>query len=102
DGTPTSLVAVGHAAGVAQAAGAKLALVTAYDPDEKPSGPTVEGSHQLLFGRERAEAAMRASLQELESSERVRQFEQRIVASLPAQALLERAGQNPKHLIVVG
>ena len=102
DGTPTSLVAVGHAAGVAHAAEAKLVLVTAYDPNENPSGPTVEGSHQLLYGRERAEAAMQASLKELTSGDRVRQFEQRIVASPPAQALLERAGENPKNLIVVG
>src|SRR6476661_4015109 len=102
DGTPTSLVAVGHAAGVAHAAEAKLVLVTAYDPNENPSGPTVEGSHQTLYGRERAEAAMEASLKELTSGERVRQFEQRIVASPPAQALLERAGENPKNLIVVG
>jgi len=102
DGTPTSLVAVGHAAGVAHAAEAKLVLVTAYDPDENPSGPTVEGSRQLLYGRERAEAAMQASLKELTSGDRVRQFEQRIVASPPAQALLERAGENPKNLIVVG
>jgi maltose/moltooligosaccharide transporter len=102
DGTPTSLVAVGHAAGVAHAAEAKLVLVTAYDPNENPSGPTVEGSRQLLYGRERAEAAMQASLKELTSGDRVRQFEQRIVASPPAQALLERAGENPKNLIVVG
>ena len=53
DGTPTSLVAVGHAAGVAHAAEAKLVLVTAYDPDEDPSGASVEGSRQLLYGRER-------------------------------------------------
>jgi len=102
DGTPTSLVAVGHAAGVAHAAEAKLVLVTAYDPDENPSGPMVEGSRQLLYGRERAEAAMQASLKELTSAERVRQFEQRIVAGPPAHALLERAGENPKNLIVVG
>jgi len=102
DGTPTSLVAVGHAAGVAHAAEAKLVLVTAYDPDESPSGPTVEGSRQLLYGRERAEAAMQASLKELTSAERVRQFEQRIVAASPAQALLETAGENTKNLIVVG
>jgi maltose/moltooligosaccharide transporter len=37
DGTPTSLVAVGHAAGVAQAAEAKLVVVTAYDPHESPA-----------------------------------------------------------------
>ena len=102
DGTPTSLVAVGHAAGVAQAAQAKLVLVTAYDPDEGPSGSTVEGSHQLLYGKERAEAAMQASLQELTSGERVRQLEQRVVASPPAQALLDTAGENSKNLIVVG
>ena len=55
------------------------------------------GPRQLLYGRERAEAAMEASVRELTSGKRVRQFEQRIVAAPPARALLERAGENPKE-----
>jgi len=102
DGTPTSLVAVGHAAGIAQAAEAKLVIVTAYDPNERPGTKVEEGAHQTLYGKEKAEAAMVASVKELTRGERMRQFEQRVVAAEPARALLEQAGSNPKNLIVVG
>jgi maltose/moltooligosaccharide transporter len=102
DGTPTSLVAVGHAAGVAHAAEARLVVVTAYDPNEQPAGAMEDGSHQLLYGERKAEAAMEASVRELTVGKRVRPFEQRIVAARPAQALLDAAGDNPKNLIVVG
>lgn len=81
DGTPTSLVAVGYAAGVA------------HEPRK--------GIHQTVYGREKAEAAMVASVKELER-DRTWKFEQRVVAAEPAKALLEVAGDNPKNLIVVG
>ena len=102
DGTPTSLVAVGHAAGVAHAADARLVVVTAFDPDEQPTAAAEDGAHQLLYGEGKAEAAMEASVRELTVGKRVRPFEQRIVAARPAQALLDAAGDNPKNLIVVG
>jgi maltose/moltooligosaccharide transporter len=102
DGTPTSLVAVGHAAGVAHAADARLVVVTAYDPHEQPADQADEGGRQLLYGERRAEAAMEASVRELTVGKRVRPFEQRIVAAPPARALLQAAGDNPKNLIVVG
>ena len=72
DGTPTSLVAVGHAAGVAHAADAHLVVVTAYDPNEKPTGLVEEGGRELLYGEEKAEAAMEASVRELTVGKRVR------------------------------
>jgi maltose/moltooligosaccharide transporter len=100
DGTPTSLVAVGHAAGVAQAAEARLIVVTAYDPHEAPGRPSTEG-HQTLYGHEDAQAAMAASMREL-TKDKIRKYEQRVVAATPAEALLQTAGSNPKNLIVVG
>ena len=103
DGTPTSLVAVGHAAGVAHAAQANLIIVSAYDPlqPSPTSSTTDEHSHRPLYGKDAAEAAMRASVKEL-SSGRIRRFEERIVAAPPANALLVTAGSNAKNLIVVG
>jgi len=102
DGTPTSLVAVGHAAGVAHAADARLVVVTAYDPSEKPTGQVEVGGRELLYGEAKAEAAMEASVRELTVGKRLRPFERRIVAAPPARALLDAAGDNPKNLIVVG
>ena len=82
DGTPDSLVAVGHAAGVAHAAQARLVVVTAYDPNEKPSRLGGGGwPPSSSTGRRRAEAAMEASVRELTVGKRVRPFEQRIVAA---------------------
>ena len=95
-------MAVGHAAGVAHAADARLVVVTAYDPSEKPTGLVEEGGRELLYGEAKAEAAMEASVRELTVGKRVRPFEQRIIAAPPARALLEAAGDNPKNLIVVG
>src|SRR4029078_13627612 len=54
DGTPTSLVAVGHAAGVAHAADARLVVVTAYDPNAKPTEQVDDAGHQLLYGEAKA------------------------------------------------
>ena len=55
DGTPTSLYAVDRAAEVAQAAQARLVVVTAYrdgDPGTAPS--PAEGAHRDLYGAEAA------------------------------------------------
>ena len=101
DGTPTSLVAVGQAAGVAHAAEAHLVVVTAYD-----EGPKMEGAtgRQLVHGREAAEAALRASVDVVTEAgdHHIKSFDEKAVAGRPAQALLETAGDNPKNLIVVG
>ena len=101
DGTPTSLVAVGHAAGVASAAEAKLIVVTAYDPNAAAPNAAPVAGHQVVYGEEAAQLAMETSLREL-SHDKIKQFEQRVVAAAPAQALLETAGDNPRNLIVVG
>jgi maltose/moltooligosaccharide transporter len=101
DGTPTSLVAVGQAAGVAHAAEAHLVVVTAYD-----EGPKMEGAmgRQLVHGREAADAALRASVDVVTEAgdHHIKSFDEKAVAGRPAQALLETAGDNPKNLIVVG
>jgi maltose/moltooligosaccharide transporter len=86
DGTPTSLVAVGQAAGVAHAAEAHLIVVTAYDEEPKMEGTT---GRQLVHGREAGD-------------HHIKSFDEKAVAGRPAQALLETAGDNPKNLIVVG
>ncbi len=63
DGTPTSLYAVDPAAEVAQAAQARLVVVTAYrdgDPSTDPS--SVNGSHRDLYGAEAARKALEKSV----------------------------------------
>lgn len=101
DGTPTSLVAVGQAAGVAHAAEAHLVVVTAYDEEPKMEGTT---GRQLVHGREAADAALRASVDVVTEAgdHHIKSFDEKAVAGRPAQALLETAGDNPKNLIVVG
>jgi maltose/moltooligosaccharide transporter len=102
DGTPTSLYSVDRAAEVAQAAQARLVVVTAYreeDPNAAP-GP-VEGAHRDLFGVEAARQALAQSVSGL-TQERVRFVDQRLVPGDPAQALLDTVGSNPANLIVVG
>ena len=102
DGTPTSLYAVDRAAEVAQAAQAKLVVVTAYregDPSAAPS--PAEGVHRDLYGLEAARRALEKSVTGL-TKERARYIEQRLVAGDPAQALLDTVGANPANLIVVG
>ena len=102
DGTPASLVTVGHAAGVATAADADLLLVSAYDPGSRPEPTTASAlEHQALYGEEAAKEAIRLSIRQLKK-ERARTIEHRIVAGDPAQALLEAAGADPTNLIVVG
>src|SRR4051812_17244641 len=66
DGTPTSLYTVDRAAEVAQAAQAKLVVVTAYR-DTDPSAATghAEGAHRDLYGAEAARKALQQSVTEL-------------------------------------
>ena len=101
DGTPTSLYAVDRAAEVAQAAQARLIVVTAYT-DEDPAmagprrgdapGPVREGRSPQSTGQvgDRADpgegALHRAATRRGD----------------PAQALLDTVGANPASLIVVG
>jgi maltose/moltooligosaccharide transporter len=102
DGTPPSLYAVDRAAEVAQAAQAKLVVVTAYaegDPSAAPSPAT--GLHRDLYGADAARTALEGSLTGL-TRQRARYIDQRLVAGDPAQALLDVVGPNPANLIVVG
>src|SRR5690349_15704407 len=102
DGTPTSLYAVDRAAEVAQAAQARLVVVTAYrDGDPGAAAGPVAGAHRDLQGAEVAREALEKSVTGL-TRERARYIEQRLVAGDPAQALLDTVGANPANLIVVG
>jgi maltose/moltooligosaccharide transporter len=101
DGTPTSLYAVDRAAEVAQAAQARLVVVTAYREGEASTGSTSAGMHRDLYGVEAARAALEKSVTGL-TRERARYIDQRLVAGDPAQALLDTVGANPASLIVVG
>jgi len=103
DGTPTSLYAVDRAAEVAQAAQARLVVVTAYR--EGDAGATAAVStgpaHRDVYGVDAARRALDQSLTGL-TRERARYIEQRLVAGDPAKALLDTVGANPANLIVVG
>jgi maltose/moltooligosaccharide transporter len=101
DGTPTSLYAVDRAAEVAQAAQARLVVVTAYNEDTSRAGSTREGMHRNLYGLETARKALDQSVSAL-TRERARYIDQRLVAGDPGQALLDTIGANPANLIVVG
>jgi maltose/moltooligosaccharide transporter len=102
DGTPTSLYAVDRAAEVAQAAQARLVVVTAYRDDDTGTAPAaVEGEHRHLYGAGAARRALEKSVSGL-TKERVRYIDQRLVRGDPAQALLDAVGSNPANLIVVG
>ncbi|MFI5890130.1 MFS transporter [Actinoplanes sp. NPDC051513] len=105
DGTATSLYAVDRAAEVAQAAQAKLVVVTAYRADSGKSEPAntepPAGSHRDIFGVDTAREALEKSVTGL-TRERARYIEQRLVEGDPAQALLDTVGANPANLIVVG
>jgi maltose/moltooligosaccharide transporter len=102
DGTPTSLYAVDRAAEVAQAAQARLVVVTAYRDDDAGTAPSpVQGMHRDIYGAETAREALAKSVSGL-TRERARYIEQRLVRGDPAQALLETVGSNPANLIVVG
>jgi maltose/moltooligosaccharide transporter len=102
DGTPSSLYSVDRAAEVAQAAQARLVVVTAYrdaDPDTAPS--PIEGMHREIYGADAARQALEKSVTAL-TRERARYIDQRLVPGDPAQALLDTVGRNPANLIVVG
>ncbi|OJF13394.1 MFS transporter [Couchioplanes caeruleus] len=102
DGTPTSLYAVDRAAEVAQAAQAKLVVVTAYREDDAASAAAPgEGARRDIYGVDAAREALDKSVTGL-TRERARFIEQRLVAGDPAQALLDTVGANPANLIVVG
>ncbi len=103
DGTPTSLYAVDRAAEVAQAAQARLVVVTAYrdGPPGSASNLVEEGKHRDIFGADAARDALAKSVTGL-TRERARYIDQRLVAGDPAQALLDAVGANPANLIVVG
>jgi maltose/moltooligosaccharide transporter len=102
DGAPTSLYAVDRAAEVAQAAQARLVIVTAYRDDDPQSAPRhAEGLHRDLYGVDAGRRALDASVTGL-TRERARYIEQRLVAGDPAQAILDTVGANPANLIVVG
>ena len=102
DGTPTSLYAVDRAAEVAQAAQARLIVVTAYtDADPGTAATPSAGEHRHLYGKETAVRALDKSVTGL-TRERARYIEQRLVPGDPAQALLDTVGANPASVIVVG
>jgi maltose/moltooligosaccharide transporter len=106
DGTPTSLYAVDRAAEVAQAAQARLVVVTAYRDDgpgaaSRPAPSLAAGAHRDIHGADAAREALAKSVTGL-TKERARYIEQLIVAGDPAQALLDTVGSNPANLIVVG
>ena len=104
DGTPTSLYAVDRAAEVAQAAQARLVVVTAYrdDQDAPAAAPDPAArTHRELYGVEAARAALAKSVTGL-TRERARYIDQRLVPGDAAQALLDTVGANPANLIVVG
>ncbi|MDT7579970.1 MAG: maltose/moltooligosaccharide transporter [Pseudonocardiales bacterium] len=102
DGTATSLYAVDRAAEVAQAAQARLVVVTAYrDADPGTAPAATAGQHRDIYGVDAARAAMGKSVTEL-TRERARYIDQQLVPGDPAQALLDTIGSNPANLIVVG
>ncbi|MEU4560577.1 MFS transporter [Actinoplanes sp. NPDC023936] len=99
DGTPTSLYAVDRAAEVAQAAQARLVVVTAYRSGAATE--PAEGAHRDLNGIAAARDALQKSVTGL-TRERARYIDQRLVEGDPAQALLDAVGADPANLIVVG
>ena len=101
DGTPTSLYAVDRAAEVAEAAQAKLIVISAYREGDATAAAPTEGEHRDIYGIDAAREALRKSVAGL-TKERVRYVEQRLVAGDPGQALLDTVGSNPSSVIVVG
>ena len=102
DGTPPSLYAVDRAAEVAQAAKAKLVVVTAYTEGDRSTAPNPStGLHRDLHDAGAARMALEKSITGL-TRERARYIDQRLVVGDPAQALLDIVGPNPANLIVVG
>jgi len=98
DGSPASLVTVGHAAGVAAAADADLFVVSAYRPQPGQAPPTVvSGGRQELYGEEAVREAILRSVKELKK-ERARNIDHRIVEGNPAHAPRDRGiGPQKPH-----
>jgi maltose/moltooligosaccharide transporter len=93
---------VDRAAEVAQAAQARLVVVTAYRDGDGSAGANVApGMHRDIYGSDTARRALEKSVGGL-TKERVRYVEQRLVRGDPAQALLQTVGNDPASLIVVG
>jgi maltose/moltooligosaccharide transporter len=102
DGTATSMYAVDRAAEVAEAAQARLVVVTAYSEDDPGAAASAgERSHRDLYGADAGLRALNKSVTPL-LKERARYIEQRLVRGDPARALLDTVGSNPANLIVVG
>jgi maltose/moltooligosaccharide transporter len=102
DGSPASLYSVDRAAEVAEAAQARLVVVTAYRDADPGSAPSpVAGVHRDIYGVEAARKALENSVTGL-TRERARFIDQRLVAGDAAKALLDTVGANPANLIVVG
>jgi maltose/moltooligosaccharide transporter len=102
DGTPTSLYAVDRAAEVAEAAQARLVVVTAYRDDDPATASSGDArAHHDLHGADTARKALDRSVAGL-TRDRVRYIDQRLVRGDAAQALLDTVGANPANLIVVG
>src|SRR3954462_13509230 len=76
DGSPTSLYAVDRAAEVAEAAQARLVVVTAYRDGQEAAAEA--GGHRELYGMQAASKAMNKSVSGL-LKERVRYIDQRLV-----------------------
>jgi Major Facilitator Superfamily/Universal stress protein family len=89
DGTPTSLYAVDRAAEVANAAHARLVVVTAYqEGDASNAASPSEGLHRDIYGVEPAGKALEKSVTGL-TRDRVRYVDTRLLRGDPAQALLD-------------
>src|SRR5829696_2415303 len=78
DGTATSLYAVDRAAEVAEAAQARLVVVTAYRDDNAGTGSTAAGLHRDLYGAGAGREALQRSVAGL-TQDRVRFVDQRLV-----------------------
>lgn len=101
DGSPSALYAVARAHEIAAAAEAKVVVVSAYDPGSAGAQQEEVDGRRLLYGKEAAREALRASVKELTST-RIRDVEQVLFAGKPAEALLRVAGSSTACLIVVG
>jgi maltose/moltooligosaccharide transporter len=101
DGSPSALYAVARAHEVAEAAEAKMVVISAYDPGDRPEQEETVDGRTLLYGERAARAAVHRAAEEI-TSDRIRAVEQVVVAARPAEALLRVAGNNRRSLIVVG